>query len=185
MHIVEVGKPFYEEGETFSEGYAEFNYYMNGHELLLFFDNLRNEEIKSVEAGPLEFGLFIYESIIFLVYKFSLIQRKEKKSIVYGDAGFNINLVPENIKRIPELPRGNEHGFLHIILVDSSTGIVRALRGCTLSPKFTYKLHFEILKQQERSFNEEEHYRLAKEFYRKYSSLNLWNMCKIKCNAGD
>jgi hypothetical protein len=140
MQIVAIEKPLFE-GRTELPEAIEYNYQAGDHTLLLSMKNLHPKEIEAVRAGEAEFGLYCENSIVFLLYRFG-------EALPWSDSAFSWWNVAEEDRGIPAL-RENlaERILLKIILVEASTGIVKAIRVTTLSPEFTEKLHEAIRNQ--------------------------------------
>lgn len=137
MQIVAIGKPLFEGRNKLPEA-IEYNYQAGDHALLLSMKNLHPSEIKAVREEPAEFGLYCEDGIIFLLYRFGEI-------LPWSDSAFSWWNVAEEDRRIPE-PRKHpsERILLKIILVEATTGVVKAIRVTTFSPEFTERLHRAI-----------------------------------------
>jgi len=137
MQIVAIGKPLFEARRELPEA-VEYNYQSGDHTLLLSMKNLHPKEIEAVRASEAEFGLYRENGIVFLLYRFGVV-------LPWSDSAFSWWNVAEEDRRIPA-PQMNpaERILLKIILVEASTGIVKAIRVTTLSPFFSEKLHEAI-----------------------------------------
>jgi hypothetical protein len=94
----------------------------------------------AVRNGKCEFAVTVEGPVIFFLYRFG-------HTITWSDVPYSWCLVPEVQWSLPE-PEGEESpALLHIILVNAGTGIVRVLRGVTLSPAFTQALDEAIRAQ--------------------------------------
>jgi hypothetical protein len=71
-----------------------------------------------------------------------------------------------------------------IILVDASTGLVRALRGVSYSPEFTRAIHGAIAVQAASPFDSAAHERWAAGLLR-HTTDRLWDRTAIRCRGGD
>lgn len=98
------------------------------------------------------------------------------------DAPYNIHLSPNLSKFI--LPDKDTGLALTLVLVDSQTGIVQALRVMGLSTNFTKKLIGAALEQKRTEFDETEYYKKIQSIYGKYKTSEIVRMsigyCKIK-----
>ena len=172
MQIVAIGKPLFEGRNELPEA-IEYNYQAGDHTLLLSMKNLHPSEIKAVREEPTEFGLYCEDGIIYLLYRFGEIL-----------PWWN---VAEEARRIPE-PRKNpaERILLKIILVEASTGIVKAIRVTTFSPEFTERLHRAIRGQAAgKELSREEFTTRSLKIYEKYSPAELAAKAFGKTKGGD
>ncbi|MBA3632372.1 MAG: hypothetical protein H0W58_06120 [Acidobacteria bacterium] len=140
MQIVAIGKPLFEERGELPEA-VEYSYQSGDHTLLLSMKNMHPQEIEAVREAEAEFGLYCENGVMFLLYRFG-------DALPWSDSAFSWWNVAEEDRRIPA-PQSNpaERILLKIILVESVTGIVKAIRVTTLSPDFTEKLHTAIREQ--------------------------------------
>ena len=137
MQIVAIGKPLFEGRDELPEA-IEYNYQGGDHTLLISMKNLHPCEIRAVREEQAEFGLYCENGIIFLLYRFGEI-------LPWSDSAFSWWNVADEDRRIPE-PRKDPATriLLKIILVEATTGIVKAIRVTTFSPEFTERLHRAI-----------------------------------------
>lgn len=140
MQIVAIGKPLFEGRDELPEA-IEYNYQAGDHTLLLSMKNLHPKEIEAVRETPAEFGLYHENGMIFLLYRFGEV-------LPWSDSAFSWWNVAEEDRRIPP-PQENpaERILLKIIMVEATTGVVKAIRVTTFSPEFTEKLHCAIREQ--------------------------------------
>ena len=77
----------------------------------------------------------------FLLYRFGEI-------LPWSDSAFSWWNVAEEVRRIPEQRKHPaERTLLKIILVEATTGVIKAIRVTTFSPEFTERLHRGIRRQ--------------------------------------
>lgn len=145
MHKLEVGKLYIKDKTLWPDGVVEYNYTANGHTLLILFSNPSQQEIDAVKRGKKQFWLYIDPNtdIIFLMFKFQL----GKDVVLTGDSSFNYHLVPEHGRKEPDTVGEKERSLLSIILVDSNTGIIKAMNASTFTHLFSVKLHESIYNQ--------------------------------------
>ena len=177
-HLYEVGK-LYNENRTFWEPATQYNFRSGTHELLLFMNDLTSNEINAVRHKPVEFALFVNEPVIFMCYNFI-------PFIPWGDAPFSINMVPEDERTIPEIPQPFlERHIIQITLIESTTGIIKALRAVSLSPEFTAELHMAIRRQAESNYTQEEFDETLARTYATYlDTAQMIPQAVIKCRGG-
>jgi len=73
--------------------------------------------------------------------------------------------------------------LLHIILVDASNGIVRAMRVISLSPEFTQALHRAIQEQAEMPFARAGYNGELESLFAHYSSSELAQMAGVRFSS--
>ncbi len=145
MQIFEVGKPYSEDKKHWPQA-VEYTYSSQHHLLRIFFRTLQTREIKAVETGEAKFALGVLGPIIFLHFRFG-------EGIPWHNAPFSIHLVSEEDRMLPDWPiPKDERAMLSTLLVDAETGILKAIRACTFSHKFTVKLHQAIITQYNSPF---------------------------------
>jgi hypothetical protein len=175
MQILSVGQPYSSEICEWPEG-CHYNVDEYGHWLHYFHENPTRAEIDSIQRGPAKFGLFVHEPVIFLLHKFGQMN--------WHDAPYSLWLVSREHRRIPELTEG-EHAFLRVVLVDTATGIVAALRALTFSVEFTSRLHKEILRQSESPWSSSRHDAVIESVYSRFTTQDLVERSIVFCNGGD
>jgi hypothetical protein len=179
MHALEIGKLYHPGVRCWPEG-GEYNFRSGGHELLLRFARPAAQEIEDVRRGDCEFALALVGDILFFLYRFGQVAG-------WSDAPYTWHLLPED-QRIPPQPpdTGESRALLQVILLDASTGIVRALRGVTLSPAFTRSLHTAIQVQMGTPWaGWKEYDRQLATAYRRYrSSADLLTISTARTRGG-
>lgn len=187
MHIIEVGKPYSETRTTWPDGKVEYNFWQNEHELRFFFSAPTNEEINTIRKDKIEFGLFVLQPLIVLVYKFTSYKKGNPKVVIDGDAPYSIHLVPEEHRSLPIVPETeNERVLLHIRLIDSDSGILKAQKAVSLSHEFSVGLTTAICEQSEIKFDETEYATKIKKLYSEYPDTDSMLKHSIyTCTGGD
>lgn len=160
MHEYRVGQRYHLARGTWPEG-AQYNYRQGQHELLLFFKWPTAREIEAVRVRDAEFGVYAHEDLVVLLYQFG-------SGVRWSDAPYSWHLVPAEQRNLPPVPDEEERAFLHVILVDASTGVIRAMRAVTFSPAFTRVLHAAIRDQAARPFDAARYDQALKRLYRQY-----------------
>ncbi|MFH0959782.1 MAG: hypothetical protein V1897_13880 [Pseudomonadota bacterium] len=175
MHVLAVGQPYSNEASEWPEG-CHYNFDSYGHWLHYFYEKPTLTEIASIQRGPARFGLFVQDPVTFLLHQFGQIH--------WHDASYSFWLVSREHRRIPELTEG-EHAFLRVVLVDTTKGIVAALRALTFSAEFTRRRHEEILRQSESPWNPSQRDTLIESVYSRFTTQDLVERSIIFCNGGD
>lgn len=161
----------YNPDRTVWEQRADFNYRKvedgtSGMlELRLFYERLSKDEIQVVSKGECTFGYaYLYSGVIFFLYKFG-------DSSIFGDCSFSSHLVSEEDRAELPLPGDETFGKLFIILVEATTGIIKALRLIQLSDDFSSYFYDTIGAEREREFSREQYDRDIQKVYSKYPDV--------------
>ena len=178
FQLITVGKPICDEWvkETNLDAYAKFDFYTVMGQLVMYIDRPTNEEIKVVESGDVKLGMTIIHhsnmpshSVLFLTWQFG-------KSLAF-ETPYNIHLRLEDFEfTIPE--EGYGYG-IQCILVDSSNGIVEAIRVLGTSKEWTDDFRNINMDQKDKVFNKEIYTKFVDLVYREYSTQDIIKMCKI------
>jgi len=174
LNIIAIGERFDPYVETFPEG-CHYNYDISGHWIYYLYQNPTEEEISSIQSGEIDFGLYVRGPILFLLHKFG--------DMNWNDSSYSWWLVSDEFRAIPDRTEG--HASIKTILIDSETGLVKAMRACTLSQEFTVYLHDTIRMQTQQSWNRELHEEAVHYIYSRYSTQNLVDMAEIFCKGGE
>ncbi len=139
-----------------------------------------NPSSKSIEAfrhGAMHIGLHFEQGVIFFLFRIA-------GTWAWSDQAFSIHLVSEK-DRGPGEPTENKFVPLTVVLVDSNTGRVAALRLVTMSPRFTKTFHDLIDRQRASPFDPETHRKTIAALYAKYrNSKTLAAAALIRERAG-
>lgn len=138
---IEVGKPF--AGHTSYPPGPHYNFDISGHVLRIAAPRLRFREIDDVRRSPCEFAVAVHGPIVFLLYRFG-------RAIPWSDCPYSWWLVPPEQRQLPaRYANGEPHALVTVILIESTDGIVQALRAVTISPALTAALYLAIHQQSE------------------------------------
>lgn len=179
MQIYQVGQP-YIAGKKHWPQAVEYTYSAQHHLLRIFYRTLYAKEIKAVESGEAKFALGLLGPIIFLHFRFG-------DGILWHNAPFSIHLVHEADRELPDWPvPTNERAMLKTLLVDAENGIIKAMRVCTFSPKFTLKLHKAIIDQYNNPFPPDYDEQVLRSYDRYPTPENMVKRLSIvRCRGGD
>jgi len=180
MYAYEVGKLYNPNRNVWPEA-VQYSFRGGGHELVLFYRRPTASEIQDVRTGKAEFALAVYEDVLFFVSNFGGVDH-------WDDSPFSIHLVPEAERTLPPTELTPEtRALLAVILVDASSGIIRAMRQVTLSPAFTAKLYELLRAQAARPFPGQVRYdQQIAHYYRRYNSGQMANMVAVaRCMGGE
>lgn len=110
----------------------------DGATLLILFKNPTKKEIEEIKAGELKFGMFIKENIIFILSKFG--------SMPWMDAPYHVKL-SKNLTRLENIKDGEGYSCT-IILTDTATGEIKALRFISFGTEYSRRLKKNVETQQ-------------------------------------
>ena len=175
MDAVAVGLLFDPAITSWPEG-CVYNFDIGGHWLHYLYRNPTAVEISSIQKGPAQFALFIQGQVIFLLHRFG--------HMPWSDAPYSWGLVPEESRRLPELDPAL-HALLKVVMVDSETGVIVALRALTFSSQFTLQLHQAIRAQASLKWDAELHNRTIRCVYEKLTPEEMVQRAGTFCKGGD
>ncbi|MEW6649316.1 MAG: hypothetical protein AB1453_03900 [Chloroflexota bacterium] len=173
MHIYEVGKPYTE--RTSWPELAQYSYRGGEHELIIFLNCPTRDEVYDIRRGGAEFALYVERRLIVMLYRFG-------EAIPWSDAPYSIHLVPVEERTVPEISWGSERALLHIVLVDASSGIIRALRVLSMTEDFTRDLHQSICNQADEPFTRADYNGALESLYARFSSKMLVELALARFN---
>jgi len=139
-----VGERWSAEHQRYDEG-VRYVYRYGAHELTLFWPAPTPAEVTGLRDADVEVGLFSHGPAAFLLYKV-------KNVCEWSDASFNVHLVPEDERELPNEAPG-DRARLKITLVDCEDGIVRARRILSLDKVMTQALKHALREQMAAPFN--------------------------------
>lgn len=147
---------------------AHYNFDASGHLLQLFYPGASGDEVRDVRKGDARFAVVYEEPALFLLYKFG--------SQPWGDAPFTVHLVPEEARRtsVYDADQGGLVNALEVHLVDSRSGVTKALRRFGLPQEFVLAIEAGIREQLSTGWTGKEAYDVALDaVYRRHSSESL------------
>lgn len=139
-----VGEPWSSEFNQYDEG-VRYLYRYGAHDLTLFWPAPTPAEVSGLRDADVEVGLFSHGPAAFLLYKI-------KNVCEWSDAAFNVHLVPEGERELPNEEPG-DRARLKLTLVDADDGIVRARRILSLDKVMTQALKHAMREQAASPFN--------------------------------
>ncbi len=143
----------------------------SGAELLVCFGSPTEKEIAAIKEGPVQFGMFTKENVIFILAKFG--------TMPWMDAPFHVGLA-KGLTHLQDVEQGMGYGCT-IILVDSSTGIVKALRYVGLSTEFSKRLKNNIEEQMNDVFDVAEYDAKLSRIMGTYSTKDMVRFSEVNC----
>lgn len=139
-----VGERWSPEHERYDEG-ARYLYRHGAHELTLFWKGPTEAEINGFRTSTVEVGLHVQGPAAFLLYKIVGVCE-------WSDVAFNVHLVPEAERELPDEAAGDRARF-RLTLVDADNGIIRAKRIVSLDKVMTQALRMVMTEQARVAFD--------------------------------
>jgi hypothetical protein len=161
MQKFEVGKLF-QEGVTKAEEGTKFNFDQSGASLYLFFNMPTDREVEEIRAGRFEIGIYQKDEVIFILFKIA--------GGSWMDAPYTVHL--SQSFDLEEIQEGQGFG-LTILLVDSSTGILKVIRQIGLGTDISRRLKEMIEKQKSQPFDQNVYQRKITQIYGNYNTDDL------------
>lgn len=139
-----VGERWSPDHEKYDEG-ARYLYRHGAHELTLFWNGPSEAEVNGFRTQPVEVGLYVQGPAAFLLYKIADVCE-------WSDVAFNVHLVPEAERELPDEAAGDRARF-RLTLVDAQDGIIRAKRIVSLDKVMTQALRMVMHDQAVAAFD--------------------------------
>ena len=173
MNSIEVGKRY--PGSIGNEGVTlDYN---NGFTLYVFIPDITPTEANGFKKGKYKFALTEVQGILFFLSEF-------KGAISMSDSPFHFGLYKDNrVKNLPTTFGDSEGLALNIVVVDSATSIVKALRMIGLSNEFSAKLLEICLKQSQQTVDPTKYNRQLYDIQGRYSADVLYRMASVECEG--
>jgi hypothetical protein len=175
VHILALNEPFDQSVKAWPEG-TMFNVDASGHWLIYFYSSPSQIEIQSIQQGGAQFGLFMTDSVIFLLHQFG--------EMPWNDSSYSVWLVAEEERRLPEIS-DHLHALLRVVMVDTDTGLVAALRALTFSAEFTKALHKAIHVQASVPWDKARHEEIIRDVYARFTTNDMVRQSRIFCRGGE
>lgn len=175
MNILAIGQLFDETVKHWPEG-TMFNHDASGTWLIYFYSSPSRIEISSIQQGDAQFGLYMAGPVIFLLHKFH--------PMPWNDSPYSVWLVHEDERKLPEIS-DSLHALLRVVLVDTTTGLIAALRALTFSAQFTKTLHQAIHFQASLDWDPSLHDQVIQDVYSSLTTDDMVRQCKLFCKGGE
>lgn len=162
--LLSVGKPLPNWTAPMPEGAQLFMDYGGSPFLMFFYNDIAPHEPEALSEGEIRFGLYPAGD-----HTFFLLHSIEGFTQGWADAPYALGVLsPENR---PKHDRDPTTGYLFsFILAESTTGIIRAMRAATVTPRFSQRLD-DALKRLENNlpdFSREKHDAEIQAAYRRF-----------------
>jgi hypothetical protein len=147
--------------------------------------DLSNAEIIAAEKGRVVFGLWVDLPELWVISRF---HGPDDRVVMSFDCSYQWHRVNELERTAPpawEETSPKLRALVTVILVETRTGILKALRAVTYSPEFTRAFHKAIAEQASMPYHQAEHERRVEAIAHQYSTDQLWVKCQHRCHGGD
>lgn len=152
--------------------FAHFNY-NGGWELIIGFTTPTDPEIQAYRNDPIQFKLYTEPDGLILVFKVG--------TMPWSDAPYYYWRDPTNI--VPII--ADEHYTIRIFLVDTVTGILKAMRLCTISPIFSKELAMSVEMQKNQKKSLDGHIAMCNRVQSRYTPTDLADLDLPSCLSGE
>jgi hypothetical protein len=171
MTTRQVGEVYSPDHARYDEG-ARYTYTGGAHELVLFWSGPTPAEVDGFRMQPMEFGLFTHGPAAFLLYKI-------KDVCEWSDVAFNLHMVPEAQRELPNEEPGDRARF-RMVLVDAEDGVIRAKRIVSLDKVMTQAVRHVMTEQLSAPFNRVIYEAAVQEVYGRYADSDaLSNVAEV------
>jgi hypothetical protein len=184
MHTYIVGKPYDPTRRSWPEG-ADYNFRAGGHELRIFLARATSREVKAIESGRVEFGLMVELPEIFVISRF---HGPDGRVVASFDCSYQWHRVDPDERSDPpawEEVNPQLRALAAIVLIESTNGLILALRAVTYSAEFTRAFHRAIADQAALPYDQASHEAAVADIVRRLNTEQLWERCAIRCEGGD
>lgn len=155
-----IGELFTPERTSWPDNRFEFRYFDGNYLLQICEASPSAQSLQAFQTGKVHVGLHFEQGVIFFLFRI-------EGTWAWSDQAFSIHLVGEE-DRGPGERSGMFFVPLSLVLVDSNTGRVAALRVVTLSPRFAKALQSFIERQRVAPFSREAHNATIQAVYAKH-----------------
>ncbi len=98
----------------------------DGNLLLIGMPGIQSSEVKAIRKGQLKAGFIKDGPLILWVFEFP-------NNLIF-DCPFDVRIIPRNRLQLPDVTNDRQRLYIDVHLVDTTTNVVKALRGVTLHP---------------------------------------------------
>lgn len=172
MQKLEVGKQY--PGKMMNGVYLDYD---DGFTLYLFLPNLNEKEITSIRTGSYRFALAEVSGILNFLYEF-------KHGMKLSDSPFHFGLYTDGrIDNLPEVSDDPEGLPLTVIAVDTTTGVLQAVRLIGLGTRFSKKM-ISICKEQDAvGINQIDYLNKVSSVQSRYQAKDLLKFSSVICKG--
>jgi hypothetical protein len=129
-------------------------------DLVVFHDNLTDEEIYNYTNGRAFFGLYVHGPVIFLLSRFG--------SLPLCSAPYSICPVSRDLRGLPQGYAPGKQFVMQFLLVESTTNVIAGFRAIGLGPVLSQAFAGEVLKQTRVPCSRVEYEKAVADAYARY-----------------
>ena len=133
---------------------------VNGSPLMIFNFDVSDTDISNFLNGQVSFGLFSDQDMIFFLFKI-------ENFMEWSDLAFTIHLAGDETIEVHD-----SYLMFNLVLIESETKIVKAIRAITVTPDFRAKIAEAIKQQALIKFETINYYKGIGEMYDKYPTAS-------------
>ena len=175
MQKLQVGEHLFgQKGTGISDG-ARLEYTKSGLMLVVHAKNPLQKEIESFSKKRVDLALYEKGQVIWFLFKI-------QGSLSWSDCPFSIKLNkdPYIIDNFPRHLPGDQGLGLHMILVESSSGIIKAMRLVGLENRFSQEFCNMLQRQVESAFDLEKYVQEIKQVFSNFTPKQLVNYANAR-----
>ncbi|MCI2421112.1 hypothetical protein MOQ72_27080 [Saccharopolyspora sp. K220] len=182
LFVRAVGRPYNPQVTQWPDGRAELVMALQGAEFLLFFGDPKPHEIKAFR-GNAEFGLLPSDRWLMWLYRFTdPHDSNPKHGISWSDSVWQYHrATPAGTPGVPG-QRGTTF-LLNLILIDSNSGIIKAMRQVSPPTAFCDALRDAVQRQKAVPDNQQQAFAEIQTLYAQYDSLDLLTLAQARFEA--
>lgn len=139
------------------------------------FPHILPEDVDMLSAGHGTIGLFMWQGVIFLSFKFG---------DLCGDFAYSVHMSKEPQKVVVAVPEKGTGLGLGIFAVDATDNILKGMHFCALGTRWTKTFGDMIEEQKLMPFDETKFVAKVMECQRRWSSEELLEMSPVKYKIG-
>lgn len=139
------------------------------------FPHILPKDVEMMAAGHGTIGLFMWQRIIFLSFKFG---------DLCGDYAYSVHMSREPQKVVVAVPEKGTGLGIGIFAVDSADNILKGMRFCTLGTEWTKTFGDMIEEQKRLPFSDRDFFGKVRECQSRWSSEELLEISPVKYKIG-
>lgn len=176
--VLKVGEPYMGKKRGWVQG-VQYNFDQAGHILQLFFERPTMKEVGAIQKEKIELALYVTDDSQIISLAFCA------PGIPWSDAPYYWHLVPAERRAMPQELVGEQRPMLEIHLVDTATGLLRAMRRVSMSPAFGAKLHASIKAQAQAPVDIAGYHARLDGLMGRLDSETIAAMAQVSCVGGE
>lgn len=131
-HVLSVGSPYPLPLSSPEGGGAQF-LGQGGNVLQIALPGIMPSEEKTIRKGEMRMGLIVDQPMLLFVVEFQF----KKEPPIITDCPFDARLLPKDELQLHDILTAEQRLMFEVHLIDSASGMLKGLRGITMSPGLT------------------------------------------------